>query len=107
MLGLKRHSCWAYASTLDDLKSAVRSNWFWVKVWKVPSRKFAQSWFVALVPEGLVGAEETAPYVPSLVPPSEFSCFLILEKLTPYLVVCVPKTLESVANSDLLNEKSL
>ena len=62
---------------------------------------------MALVPVGLVGAEDAAPYVPSLVPPSAFSCFLILAKLKPYLVVCLPKTFESVANTDLLNEKSL
>ena len=43
----------------------------------------------------------------SLVPPSEFSCFLILEKLKPYFVVCAPKTFESVALNVLLYEKSL
>jgi hypothetical protein len=64
--------------------------------------KLAQSWFVVLVPLGLAGVDDTAPYVPSFVPPREFSCFLILEKLTPYLVVCVPKTFDTVPNRDLL-----
>ena len=55
----------------------------------------------------IVGVDVTAPYVPSLVPPSEFSCFRIFAKFIPYFVVCVPKTFESVAKPDLLYEKSL
>ena len=54
-----------------------------------------------------VGVADTALCRTSLNPPSEFSCFLILEKLKPYFVVCEPKTFENVANRDLLYEKSL